>query len=148
MTGRIQWIAGITAGVRIDYVADAYIRALLTADLTGIDANASTSFSINILNVTTGTTVLNYAPSPINTGRSATVPGDDLEYELIGYVDGDTAARTFSIVNGNQYQLTFDQAADANATVIPTVPVPGTLLLLGLGIIGLAAGSRKAAIAS
>ena len=140
VTGRINFIAAITAGVLIDYTADLYVRALLSADLIGVDSNASTSFSINIINVTTGgQTVLNYAPSALNTGRSATVPGDDFEQSLVGYVDGDTAARTFQIVQGNQYQLTIDQASDANSQIIPA---PAPLLLIGIGVLGLGAARR------
>lgn len=139
VTGRIEFISSITAGVQVDYLADIYIRALLSADLNGLDSNASSSFSINILNTTTGASVLNYSPNAVNTGRSATIPGDDFEYSLTDYSDPDTAARTFQIVAGNRYQLTIDQAADANSTV---VPLPTPLLLMGVGILALGSTRR------
>jgi len=125
--------AGFTGDFRVDFSADLYLRALLSADEMAVEADASVGFSISIIDTTTGLDVFGaggFSPNVLNDGRSATVPGQDFEHTL-AYVCG-AGCGAFSMIAGRDYQVTIDQHSDANATLIPE---PDSIVLLGLGLL-------------
>jgi hypothetical protein len=152
VNARFEFIATNTTTIFINALADAYIRSSLTNDLTlGSAADASTNWSFSLLNTTTGTDVgitdlitgltsNSYAPSIINTSRSATLPGDDFDYSITNQV----MSASFGVLAGTSYQLTIDHASDANANATNEIPEPAPLALMSLGLIGLAWTKRRA----
>lgn len=132
------FIASATGTIDIKYSADAYVRAFLSGDTMGVQANGSINFTINVFNETTGAVVLAHQPSEINAfaARSATIPGQDFEYSLAAFAISDS----FAVVGGNQYQLTIDHVSDANAEVIPE---PASLAILGVGLLSMGLVRRR-----
>jgi len=130
ITTNFTFIADSTMTVDISYSADAYVRAYLSSDVMGINALAFTTFTVTILNTTTGSNVLTHAPTELNAGaaRTATIPGQDFEYVLAGFGVSDS----FAVVKGNTYQLSINHVSATDAEVIPE---PGSLAILGAGLL-------------
>lgn len=119
-----------------------YTRALVTPGSgTVSNANARLSWSLNILNLTTGATELSYAPSALNADsiRSAT---DSAPADLV-YAPGAGlySATTGMLIAGNKYQITIQHNALANA--LQQVPEPGTLVMLATGMLGMVMLGRR-----
>jgi hypothetical protein len=135
----ITFEAGFTGTMNFSYAVDAYLRAVLSADAPGVQANGDIQFKVSLLDSTTGDDQV-HAPNAINKSRSATVPGNDFEYALNAGTGGNTFSDSFTVVAGRQYQLTIDHSSDANAQVIPE---PASLAILGAGLLGMGVVRRQ-----
>ncbi|NIB43153.1 PEP-CTERM sorting domain-containing protein [Pseudomaricurvus alkylphenolicus] len=139
-----SWIAGATGTMHYSYIADAYIRAALTPDVAGTQANASIGFTLTVTNSTLGGALVHaHEPLAINgaASRSSTVPGDDFDYSVVatGF------SGSFAVVADQRYQLTIDHFSDANAEVIPE---PASIAILGAGLLGMGMVRRRKRLAS
>jgi PEP-CTERM motif len=87
-----------------------------------------------------GTTVLDLTPTIAAPGRV----GAYTEYSFMEMATGPTTVLQFDFENDNQY-WSFDDvsAAAAPMTTPTTAPEPGSLLLVGTGLLGLAATTRR-----
>lgn len=107
------------------------------------NAIARLSWSLNIVDQTTGTTVFSFQPDALNglANRSRTGTFAGLDTYNPGLL-------TFSAVspllnNFDVYQLTIQHNTLANALESAAVPEPATLAIFGLGLLGMSAFKRR-----
>ncbi|MES2263511.1 MAG: EDSAP-1 family PEP-CTERM protein [Pseudomonadota bacterium] len=134
---------GTSDTMTIAFDGDPYTRALVTpGSAPTSNANARLSWSINILNLTSGGSVLTYAPTELNAASNVSAthgaPADVI------YAPGSAffTATTPLLVAGQTYQLTIQHNTLANA-LQNEVPEPGTLAVLATGLLGMMLMSRR-----
>ena len=146
--------------LRLDFLADHYLRTFLSADslIPGSSTRASSalSFTVDKVNANgTTTNVFSWAPNGqiggifggienfdegnLNDTITTLVPGTTTARDLLGdqHFQADT-----TLVAGT-YQFSINQAVFADGTL--RIPEPGSMALVGLGLLGLAAVRRRKA---
>jgi hypothetical protein len=129
----------------IAFDATPYAQAFVSGDAGPTsNANARMSWSINILDLTTGTTVFSFAPDELNAlsivSRTDGLPGTTT-------YNGALAVFAFSEITpllaaGNTYQITIQHNTLANA-LQQEVPEPGTLAIVAAGLLSMSLLSRR-----
>ncbi len=103
-------------------------------------ATASTGWGLNIADNTNGSqNFFTWNPTEIarNFSTFNAAPGSQRLYQQIGGIDSPTGVLTA----GHNYSLTISQNSNAS---VRDIPEPGSIALLGLGLVGLAAMRRRA----
>lgn len=105
------------------------------------NANARLSWSINIIDTTTGTTVFTFAPNELNAlsnvSRTDGLPGTTTYNPGTMAFSSTTPLLSADVV----YQITIQHNTLANA--LQQVPEPASLAIFGIGLLGLTAVSRR-----
>jgi hypothetical protein len=95
-------------------------------------ADASIVFSVTLTDTTTGTTILSFSPSELNTSVSSlSTPGSQGSTTPSSFF---LASDAFTLIDGHTYNLTINQETNTDATAVPE---PGALALFGAGLAGL-----------
>lgn len=143
-----------TLGYSFGY--DLFLRALLTPDENVPPAfvQARANWNVTVTQVSgetgdsdgdgfeDGDTIALSAPIQINRGRSATLPGDDFQTSIIG--GSVTNSSLADLVAGRQYEITISHVTGVDVqSDVSDIPEPGSLLLLGGGLLGLGAVRRR-----
>ena len=105
----------------------------------GIVAPANPSLGIPAGAISGGIETLD----PFSLNRGVTASANFINEDVISPVTGSFAARTNQLGAG-RYTMTILQTARSNATI--EVPEPGTLALVGLSLVGLAAVGRRRSV--
>ena len=135
-TSAINMTATLTApgAITISF-NDLYYLEAATDPLTGESANASiqNSFSITTLS---GTQVFLFSPSVLNQAANSTagVPSDQILQNTAGT---SFFTATSGVLAAGTYNISLTDAALTNVTPGTAVPEPGSLALLGTGLLGL-----------
>jgi hypothetical protein len=138
-----SFVLGAADIMTIAFDGDPYTRALVTPGSGPTsNANARLSWSINIVNITTGTNVLSYAPNELN-GLSNVSATDGAPNDLI-YAPGSAffTASTALLTAGQTYQITIQHNSLANA-LQQELPEPGTLAVLAAGLLSMSLLRRR-----
>ena len=122
--------------------AAAFTQAYTTAG-PATNAIARLSWSLNIVNTTTGAVVFTYQPGELNGAANASRTGSNP-----GLYTYNTGLLAFSATspllnNFDTYQLTIQHNTLANALESAAVPEPATLAIFGLGLLGMTAFGRR-----
>lgn len=122
--------------------ANAFTQAYTTAG-PATNAIARLSWSLNIVNTTTGAVVFTFQPTELNGAANASRTGSNPG--LYTYNSGPLAFSVTSplLNNFDVYQLTIQHNTLANALESAAVPEPATLAIFGLGLLGMSAFKRR-----
>jgi hypothetical protein len=109
----------------------------------GGSASAAMSWSMRIVDISTGTTVFSYQPDQLNS-LGKVVRSDGLE----GASTYDPGALFFNattdvLTAGDIYQLVIEQSNTSDALQPQAIPEPATLAICGFGLLGMAALGRR-----
>ncbi len=136
---------GAADSMTIAFDATPYTQAYVSADgAPTTNANARLSWSINIVDMTTGMTVFSYAPNELNAfsnvSRTDGFPGTTTYNPGTGAFSATTGMLSIASV----YQITIQHNTLANALQdTQAVPEPATLAIFGLGLLGMTAFGRR-----
>lgn len=128
-----------TLGYSFDYTL--FLRALLTPDeiVPPAFVQARANWNVTVTDVASGDTIGLGTPLAINKSRSASLAGDDFESSTSGSITNDSLA---DLIAGRHYEITISHVTGVDVKS-QQIPEPGTLLMLGSGLIGLAAARRR-----
>lgn len=140
-----SFILGAADAMTIAFDATPFTQAFVSADgAPTSNANARLSWSINIIDMTTGMTVFAYAPNELNAfsnvSRTDGFPGTTT------YNPGTQSfsATTGMLGTASTYQITIQHNTLANALqATQAVPEPATLAIFGIGLLGITAVGRR-----
>jgi hypothetical protein len=135
---------GVGDTMTVAFDGTAFTQAYVAAGATATtNANARLSWSINIIDITTGLTVFSYQPTELNAlsnvSRTDGMPGTTT------YNPGTLAfsATTPLLNTTDTYQITIQHNTLANALQAQALPEPGTLAIFGIGLLGMTALSHR-----
>jgi hypothetical protein len=135
---------GVGDSMMVAFDGTPFTQAFVSPGSTATtNANARLSWSINIINLTTGSTVFAYQPVELNAfsnvSRTDGMPGTTT------YAPGTASfsALTPMLNNVDTYQITIQHNTLANALQAQAVPEPATLAIFGLGLLGMSIASRR-----
>ena len=138
-----RFTAGTSDTMTIAFDGDPYTRAYVSNDAgPSSNANARLSWSINIVNLADGSTVLAYAPPELNALSNVSVTDGAPGTVTYDPVSAFFTATTPLLIAGQNYQITIQHNSLANA-LQQELPEPTTLAVLAAGLLGMSLLSRR-----
>ncbi len=140
---------GATSALTVALSATALSTLAASVGTTGDSANAQTSASYTIKDLTTGTFVsicdATVTPNVCSTNPIApTAANQNLAVNNAGPASSQTVTAAYDytaqLVAGDRYQLTLQDSA---TEILSTVPEPGSLAVIGVGLMALARVGRQ-----
>lgn len=141
VTATTTFTVGTTQQLAFSLGYDAFVKAFIDAldPATRGTASAKTSWSLSLVDLTApsadGTDLFDWNPSQLNRGFTISSP-NDFTFSNTGLL----TSNLFTATAGHQYSLTINQASNSLASLVPE---PGSVMLIGLGLAGLAASARR-----
>jgi hypothetical protein len=135
---------GVGDTMTVEFNATPYTQAFVSAGAGATtNAIARLSWSINIINLITGATVFNFAPTELNAlanaSRTDGFPGTTTYNGALTTFN--FSSLTPFLTAGTPYQISIQHNTLAN--VLVDVPEPATLAIFGLGLLGMSAFGRR-----
>lgn len=140
-----EFALGSAGSITFDFDAIAYTDAKVIDGAAASNANARLSWSVNIVDTTTGDVVYSFAPEELNGNslRSATDQNPGTTPYSITYASvGDGGETTGVLTAGTIYQLTIQHNTLANV-LQEEVPEPATLAIVAAGLLSMSLVSRR-----
>jgi hypothetical protein len=138
-----QFVLGLADTITVSFDGTPYTQAFVSGGAGPTsNANARLSWSINIIDLSTNTSVFDFAPAALN-GLSAVSRTDGLSGTTT-YAPGTAAYSSITplLVAGTSYQITIQHNTLANA-LQEEVPEPDTLAVMAAGLLGMTWLSRR-----
>ena len=135
---------GVADTMTVSFAGTPFTQAYVATGATPTtNANARLSWSINIIDITTGLTVFSYQPNQLNS--LSNVSRTDGMTGTTTYNPGTLAfsATTPLLNTTDTYQITIQHNTLANALQAQALPEPATLAIFGFGLLGMTAFSRR-----
>jgi len=132
-----QFTADADQQLQFGLTYDAFVRVFIDGLEPSQRANASARYSwgLTLTDVETGDEILSWNPTQLNRGFSL-ASANTLNYNSSGAL----FSNIVTISSGRTYSLAVNQASNALASLVPE---PGSMMLVGLGLAGLGAFSRR-----
>jgi len=138
-----SFVLGNSETMTIAFDGTPYTQAFVSAGAGPTsNANARLSWSINIVDLSTGLSVFAFEPSALN--ALSAVSRTDASTGILTYNPGTTAysSTTPMLTGGTSYQITIQHNTLANA-LQQEVPEPGTLAVVAAGLLSMSLLSRR-----
>ncbi|NHZ78011.1 PEP-CTERM sorting domain-containing protein [Massilia sp. CCM 8695] len=135
---------GTTLQAKFALGFNAYVAAFVNA-INGVSGSSlgTISWTLSLQEVigNVSTTIMNWSPAEINDG----VTSSDISQNSIKESSGTILSNLVTLTGGRTYKLTINQASNSIASEVRAVPEPGSMVLIGLGLLALGAASRRKA---
>ncbi|MDM5176066.1 PEP-CTERM sorting domain-containing protein [Massilia sp. DJPM01] len=135
---------GTTLQAKFALGFNAYVAAFVNA-MAGVNGSSlgTISWTLSLQEVigNISTTIMNWSPAEINDG----VTSSDISQNSIKESSGTILSNLVTLTGGRTYKLTINQASNSIASEVRAVPEPGSMVLIGLGLLALGAASRRKA---
>lgn len=141
--------------LRLSFDADLYLRTFLSADSKiGSSAAATSKLTFSLFDLGTGANLFSWAPNGaaggiiggtelldganLNDSITALIPGANFSRDL----PGSQSFLAETTLGAGNYQFIVSHVVGADGTQV--IPEPGTMLLAGVGLLGVALSRRRA----